>query len=103
MKTLPVFPGKFFFLSLAIFMLPILAAAKKKHTGFRFAPRNTERRMVAHEAADLYGQLQLKDSGLNEKALLYAMLGYRRLIKRHALRKTDVLSVCDFSQPSASK
>jgi hypothetical protein len=103
MKTLPVSPGKLFCLSLAILMLPLLAAAKKKNPGSYSAARNSERRMVAIEAADMYDQMLLKDSGLNENALLYALLGYHRLLRKHALKKTDVLSVCDFSQSSASK
>jgi len=103
MKTLSVSPGKLFCLSLAILMLPLLAAAKKKNPGFYSAARNSERRIVALEAADMYDQMLLKDSGLNENALLYALLGYHKLLRKHALKKTDVLSVCDFSQSSASK
>ncbi len=107
MKTLPVSIGKFFCLSLSIVLLPILAEAKKKNPGNHFisslASRRAEWRMVALEADDMYSQMQLKDSGLNEKALEYALRGYHRLLKRHVLQKTDVLSVCDFSQPSSFK
>lgn len=104
MKTLPVSIGKLLFLSLALFTLPLLAAAKKKKTHhFHFSARATEKKLIALEATTLYYDLQLKDSGLNEKALEYALIGYHRLLKRHALRKTDVLSVCDFSQPSSAK
>jgi hypothetical protein len=110
MKTLPVSIGKLFCLLLALLILPVLAEAKKKaiHTRFsyrsaRFSHSSAERRLVAIEAAHMYNEMQLKDSGLNEKALEYALLGYRRLLRRHALHKTDVLSVCDFSQPSSAK
>lgn len=107
MKTLPVCIGKFFFLSLSIIILPILAEAKKKTPRIHFnravVSRRAELRLVALEADDMYNQMQLKDSGLNEKALEYALRGYHRLLTRHVLHKTDVLSVCDFSQPSSSK
>jgi hypothetical protein len=103
MKTLPVSIGKLFFLSFIILLLPILAAAKKKNRHLHFNARTSERKLIALEAAWLYDEMQLKDSGLNEKALQYALLGYHRLLKRHALQKTDVISVCDFSQPSSAK
>jgi L,D-transpeptidase catalytic domain len=109
MKTLPVSIGKLFFLSLFVLLLPMLAAAKnannsrKKHHQLHFIAKNTEKRLIALEAAELYTEMQLKDSGLNENALQYALLGYHRLLKRHILQKTTILSVCDFSQPSSAK
>ena len=113
MKTLPA-PGKFLILSLSIVILPLLADAKKKSHSTNFTHRKTEkrmifssrlaeRRMIALEASEMYSEMQLKDSGLHEKALLYALLGYHRLLRRHLIRKTQVLSICDFSQSSASK
>ena len=103
MKTLPVSIGKLFLLIFFILALPMLAAAKKRSHHHHFVVRTSEKKLVALEAAQLYEEMQLRDSGLNEKALEYALIGYHRLIKRHLLRKTDVLSVCDFSQPSSSK
>jgi hypothetical protein len=106
MKTLPVSIGKLFILSLFVLLLPMLAAAKKKNRHHHFTvhvSRFAERKLIALEAATLYYEMQLKDSGLNEEALKYALIGYHRLLKRHALRKTDVISVCDFSQPSSAK
>ena len=103
MKTLSVSIGKLFCLSLTLLVLPVLAEAKKKVSHKHFSHRTSERKLIAFEAVELYSDLQLKDSGLNEKALEYALLGYHRLLKRHALKKTAVLSVCDFSQPSSAK
>lgn len=103
MKTLPVSIGKLFFLSFFILLLPMLAAAKKKTHHSHFLACVAEKKLIALEAAYLYDEMQLKDSGLSEKALQYALLGYHRLLKRHALQKTDVISVCDFSQPSSAK
>ena len=104
MKTLPVVAGKFFLLTVAV--LPLLAAAREKahHTHYNhYHNRRFETRLIILEATHLYSEMRLKDSGLDEKALECAMLGYHRLLRRHALRRTDVLSVCDFSQPSSVK
>jgi hypothetical protein len=106
MKTLHVYIGKLFVPSLFALVLPLAAAAKtasKKKNHFHFAARVTERRYIALEAAGLYYEMDLQDSGLNEKALEYALLGYHHLLKKHALHKSSVLSVCDFSQPSSAK
>jgi L,D-transpeptidase catalytic domain len=103
MNTLPVSIGKLSILAFFILLLPMLAAAKKKNHHLHFVARASEKRLIVLEAAELYAEMQLKDSGLNEKALQYALLGYHRLLRRHALQKTDVLSVCDFSQPSSAK
>lgn len=131
MKTVPA-PGRLFLFTLSIIILPVLAQAKKKSSATDFAARNTtyrshtaekkthrfrhhtarrsksssrllERRMISLEAAEMFDQMQLQDSGMNERALLYALLGYHRLLKRHLIRKTNVLSICDFSQSSGSK
>ena len=103
MKTLPVSIGKLFFLSFFTLLLPMLAAAKKKNRHLHFIAHVAEKKLIALEASYLYDEMQLKDSGLSEKALQYALLGYHRLLKQHALQKTDVISVCDFSQPSSAK
>lgn len=68
-----------------------------------FSLHMAERRMIALEAAEMFNEMQLQDSGLSERALLYALLGYHRLLKGHLLRKTQVLSICDFSQSSGSR
>lgn len=103
MKTSPVCIGKLFFPSLFALLLPMLAAAKIKERHLLHDARRAEKKLIALEAEDLYYELDLQDSGLNEKALEYALLGYHHLLKRHALQKTTVLSVCDFSQPSSAK
>ena len=69
----------------------------------RAAARLTELKMVRLEAITLSADLKLEDSGLNEKVLEYALLGYHRLLKKGLLQKTDVLTVCDFSQSSSRK
>jgi hypothetical protein len=69
----------------------------------RAAIRRAELKMVSLEAADMFREMQLEDSGLNEKALEYALIGYHRLLKKGLLSRTDILSICDFSQSSSLK
>ena len=111
MKTVSVYFGKLFAAFLPVLLLPMLAAAKNENHHLHhwarhhlhFSARTVERRLIALEAADLYYEMDLRDSGLNEKALEYALLGYHHLLRRHVLHKATVLSVCDFSQPSSAK
>lgn len=69
----------------------------------RATARKAELKMIGLEALGLSQELQLEDSGLNEKVLEYALIGYHRLLKKGVLHRTDVLSVCDFSQSSSQK
>lgn len=83
-----------------------VAAARVTATRFaraKAAVRKAELKIITLEAADMYKEMQLEDSGLNEKALEYALIGYHRLLKKGVLQRTDVLSICDFSQSSGLK
>lgn len=51
----------------------------------------------------LYDSLHLDRLGLSAEALQYAYKGYMNLISRGAVKNGDVLTVCDFSQPSSQK
>lgn len=62
-----------------------------------------ERTKAIRTALSLYQEMNLEAAGLNEEAFEYAYIGYRRLRKKHLLRKTSILSVCDFSQPSSEE
>src|ERR1700733_3910242 len=53
--------------------------------------------------SSLYDQIDLKQFGLTKKAFQYAYKGYIYLLQHHLLRRTDVLSICDFSQSSRNK
>jgi hypothetical protein len=55
------------------------------------------------EVSTLYDQIELKQFGLTRKAFEYAYKGYVYLLQHHLLRRTDVLSICDFSQSSRNK
>jgi hypothetical protein len=47
--------------------------------------------------------MKLDQSGLNQKAFEYAWRGYHNLVKQGKLKKSFVLTVCDFTQSSNSK
>ncbi len=62
-----------------------------------------EVKMVIKQALTIYDSMKLDQSGLNQKAFEYAWRGYHNLLKEGKLKKSDVLSICDFTQSSASK
>ena len=62
-----------------------------------------EVKMVIRQALTLYDSMKLDQSGLNQKAFEYAWRGYHNLLKTGMLKKTDVLTVCDFTQKSSNK
>jgi len=67
------------------------------------AARQAKLRMIRMEAHILYEDLQLSSEGLDEKVLQYALIGYHRLLKRNEIQNPDILTICDFSQPSSQK
>ena len=89
-------------------------------TCFSYAPKNrlahrkvTHAAVVSHslpfiasslqqQCAFLYDSLQLRQSGLSETALEYAMKGYNYLQSKGLVAKS-IVSICDFSQPSRNK
>jgi hypothetical protein len=78
-------------------------AAIRSAAAKRAAARRAELRLIGMEAHILYEELQLSREGLNEKALLYALMGYHRLLKRHEIQNPDILTICDFGQSSSQK
>jgi hypothetical protein len=62
-----------------------------------------ELKKVARTATFLYNEMDLLDSGLSQKAFEYAWMGYYKLQKKGLLHRTDVLTICDFSQSSSEE
>lgn len=58
---------------------------------------------LSAQADALYDSMKLKRAGLSKKAFEFAWKGYQYMLSRKLLRKTDVLSICDFSQSSRRK
>jgi hypothetical protein len=89
---------------------PVFKASDKKAT----AAVSTMISTTEHEAkntgnnapalsAMLYDSLNLDQLGLSMVAMQYAYKGYLALAERGVVKNTDVLTVCDFSQPSNKK
>ncbi len=51
----------------------------------------------------LYDSLKLENLGLGKEAMMYAYKGHQALLKKGLLENEDILTVCDFSQPSSNK
>jgi hypothetical protein len=95
------------------YVSPVLnaAAAEKLVTVDKKASLNTgaemkkafEVKMVIQQALSLYDSMNLRKSGLNQKAFEYAWRGYHNLMKNGMLKKSSILTVCDFTQSSRSK
>jgi len=62
-----------------------------------------EMRMVKANAAVMYAEMDLEDSGLSHRAFQSAFIGYYKLKKKGLLRRTHILTICDFSQSSSQQ
>ena len=51
----------------------------------------------------LYDSLHLDEMGMKKDALIYAYKGQQNLIKKGRISNPNILTVCDFSQPSDNK
>ncbi len=80
-----------------------IRSALRTHSASNVSYHQTELKIIKAEALSMFEDMNLKDSGLNEQALEYGLIGYHRLLKKKILHKIDVLSICDFSQPSSAK
>jgi hypothetical protein len=60
-------------------------------------------KVFLEEADSLYNEIDLESYGLSHEAFEYALKGYMYLLEHHWLNKTDVISICDFSQSSRNK
>lgn len=67
------------------------------------AAKMAEMRMIVATASSIYDEMDLEDSGLSRKAFQYAWTGYYKLRKKGVIRRTGILSICDFSQSSANQ
>ncbi|HLZ89352.1 MAG TPA: murein L,D-transpeptidase catalytic domain family protein [Puia sp.] len=65
--------------------------------------KRAEMRMIIATAASIYEEMDLEDSGLSRKAFEAAWTGYYKLKKKGLLRRTNILSICDFSQSSSNQ
>jgi len=69
----------------------------------RMAAMKAEYKMVMNTALGMYDVMDLESEDLSLKAFEYAWLGYHNLLKQGKLKKTDLLTICDFSQSSSKE
>lgn len=81
---------------LALFLLPILLQAKPTNA-------NGWSTKLALKGDSIYRVMELKREGLSKAAFQFAWKGYCILKKRGMLERTNVLTICDFSQSSRNK
>lgn len=55
------------------------------------------------EVTALYNEIDLRRSGLSKSVFEYAYKGYTYLLQHHQLNRSQVISICDFSQSSRRK
>ncbi len=51
----------------------------------------------------LYNTMKLDSAGLQRNVFFSAIKGYEYLLSKNKLQKSDLLTICDYSQPSSSK
>jgi hypothetical protein len=90
------------FITLSAFKAGKLASAHKGTLSFLSA-NNIESNSVEYKSNLLYDSLQLDQIGLGREAMKYAYKGYHAMVKKGMLENTNILTVCDFSQPSGNK
>jgi hypothetical protein len=105
MKKLPLKPLTFL-LVIALCLLNYIAFAspvKATRTVSKAAAARAERRMILATAHSIYDDMSLEDSGLSRQAFEYAWTGFYKLRKKGLLRRSNILSICDFSQSSSNQ
>jgi len=87
-------------------LLPVVkAGGNKKAAAVKSSVYNPATPVFSVEkaAATLYDSLELDELGMNKQAMLYAYQGLQKLEEKGVVGNPDILTVCDFSQPSDQK
>jgi len=83
--------------------MPVLQAGTGRHHKNIVKKSSIDNSIFFQEADAIYNETELKDLGLSQKAFEYAFKGYQYLLQHHYISRTDVISICDFSQSSRRK
>src|SRR5664279_1834345 len=79
----------------------LIAAPLKKYPTAVTISKNSAKFEAAVNA--LYCDANLEESGLQREVFAYAYKGYLRLLEEHKISKSNVITICDFSQSSRNK
>jgi hypothetical protein len=101
-------PLSFVCLIFSFLMLPVVKAGSHTTSNNPITAAisplaNTVVNAVEAAGIKVYDSLQLDDLGLSREAFMYAFEGQQNLSRKGELNNADVLTVCDFSQPSTQK
>jgi hypothetical protein len=55
------------------------------------------------EVSNLYCAANLEESGLRREVFAYAYKGYLKLLEEHKINKSNIITICDFSQSSRNR
>ena len=103
--------NKYRVLSVALFLClsPILqfgnglmAATTLKKFPASVTLSNTSLKFEA-EVSNLYCEINLEEAGLRREVFAYAYKGYLKLLDEHKINKTNIITICDFSQSSRNR
>ena len=55
------------------------------------------------EVSNLYCEANLEESGLQREVFAYAYKGYLKLLEEHRISRSNIITICDFSQSSRNR
>ena len=99
-------PLSFICLLCSFLLLPVVKAGS--NSGYSEAITSTDNNTAEASGVEYYGNmlydsLHLSEMGMKKDALMYAYKGQQNLLKKGNISNPDILTVCDFTQPSDSK
>ncbi|MES1198145.1 MAG: murein L,D-transpeptidase catalytic domain family protein [Chitinophagaceae bacterium] len=92
-------------LSVSFTVLPTEQANNRRiaATNFSFTHSDIHNSTTVDISSALYDDMSLQQYGLSKEAFTYALKGYQNLLRKNLIRRTDYITVCDFSQSSKQK
>jgi hypothetical protein len=101
MKKMIIACSVFFFV--LAFMTIVQHAAASDDKKFPKLLSSDETPVVTRWIDSLYNMMKLDSFGLQRNVFFYACKGYEYLVSKSMLQKTDMLTICDYSQSSSKK
>jgi hypothetical protein len=99
-------PLSFVCLLCTFLLLPVVKAGKT--SGYTETITSTDNNTAEASSVEkysnlLYDSLHLEEMGMKKDALMYAYKGQQHLVEEGKISNSNILTICDFSQPSDSK
>ena len=99
-------PLSFVCLLCSFLLLPVVKAGS--NSGFSETITSSDENTAKAPGVEYYGNLlydslHLEQLGMKKEALMYAYKGQQKLVDQGKISNPDILTVCDFSQPSDAK